>query len=347
MIPLTAATVDRLLAVLVVAMAATGLATLRAGTPSGAWLFVVHGLIAGALALALAIKLGQSVPRAAGARRWGRLALGLFVAIVAIAALSGGFVWVAGGELLSIRGWTVLTLHAWAGLVLVPLVLVHLLPRRWRLLQPRRRRPHSGSGSESPSPSPGHVSRRTILAGAALGAAGIGAWTAAGILDRLRGGERRFTGSRALPAGGVPPPTTFFGEPAPPLDVADWRLTVHGRVGRALSLDRDRLRALGTATRLATLDCTSGWVMETDWTGTPLSTILDETGIARDARSVTVRSATGWSAVLPLAEARGCLLATHVAGEPLPVHNGYPCRLVVPGRRGLDWVKWVVEIEVA
>ena len=121
---------------------------------------------------------------------------------------------------------------------------------------------------------------------------------------------------------------------------------VDGRVGRALAVDRDRLRALGTATRVATLDCTSGWAMETDWTGTPLSTILDEAGVASDIRSVTVRSATGWSAVRPLAEARACLLATHVAGEPLPVDNGYPCRLVVPGRRGLDWVKWVVEIEV-
>lgn len=349
---MTAATVDRLLAVLVVAMAATGLATLRVGTPAGAWLFVLHGLIAGALALALAIKLGQSVPRAARSRRWGRLALGLFVALVAIAALSGGFVWVASGELLSLRGWTILTLHAWAGLVLVPLVLIHLLPRRWRLLRPGRRPGARPAAAEGPaagprSPSEGRLSRRTVLAGAALGAAGVGAWATTGILDRLRGGQRRFTGSRALPAGGIPPPTTFFGEPAPPIDVADWRLTVDGRVGRALSLDRYRLAELGTTTRVATLDCTSGWAMETDWAGTPLSTILDEAGVAHDVRSVTVRSATGWSAVLPLVEARGCLLATHVAGEPLPIGNGHPCRLVVPGRRGLDWVKWVVEIEVA
>jgi DMSO/TMAO reductase YedYZ molybdopterin-dependent catalytic subunit len=30
----------------------------------------------------------------------------------------------------------------------------------------------------------------------------------------------------------------------------------------------------------------------------------------------------------------------------LPAANGAPCRLVVPGRRGLDWVKWVSEIQV-
>jgi DMSO/TMAO reductase YedYZ molybdopterin-dependent catalytic subunit len=40
------------------------------------------------------------------------------------------------------------------------------------------------------------------------------------------------------------------------------------------------------------------------------------------------------------------LLATHVAGEPLPVANGSPVRLVAPRRRGLDWIKWVERIEL-
>ena len=36
-----------------------------------------------------------------------------------------------------------------------------------------------------------------------------------------------------------------------------------------------------------------------------------------------------------------------VAGVDLPVANGAPCRLVVPSRRGVDWVKWVTEIRPA
>jgi DMSO/TMAO reductase YedYZ molybdopterin-dependent catalytic subunit len=44
---------------------------------------------------------------------------------------------------------------------------------------------------------------------------------------------------------------------------------------------------------------------------------------------------------------RGALLATEVAGQPLPVGNGAPCRLVAPDRRGLEWVKWVTEVEVS
>ncbi len=341
---MTPAAVDRLLAVLVLAMAATGLATLRAGTAESAWLFVVHGILAGSLALTVAIKLRQSVGKAVRGRRWGRLALGMLVGLVAAAALSGGYLWVASGELLSIRGWTILTLHAWAGLVLVPLVVLHVVPRRWRLLAPR---PRARAAGRAASRVGATVRRRTVLAAAALAAVGVGAWATAEVLDRARGGTRRFTGSRPLPSGGVPPPTTFFGEPPPDLDLAAWRLAVRGHVSRPLSLDAAALAGLGTTTRVATLDCTSGWAMETDWTGTPLAAVLDAAGIDARASEVLVRSATGWTAILPLTEARGCLLAVGVAGAPLPVGNGRPCRLVAPDRRGLDWVKWVVEIEVA
>jgi DMSO/TMAO reductase YedYZ molybdopterin-dependent catalytic subunit len=61
---------------------------------------------------------------------------------------------------------------------------------------------------------------------------------------------------------------------------------------------------------------------------------------------VTIRSATGWTASIPLADAAACLLATDVAGEPLPLANGAPVRLVAPNRRGLEWVKWVREVVV-
>lgn len=336
---MSSASLDRLLAILVVAMAGTGLLTLRAGSPGSGWIYVAHGLLAGALAAAVALKVRSSVGRAVGGRRWGRLALGLVVTLATAAALTGGFLWVASGSLLSIGTFTVLTLHAWIGLAIVPLVLVHLLPRRWRLLRPgpdavRR------AGSRL-------VSRRAWLAAAGLATAGVGAFGLASLVERVRGGERRFTGSRWLPAGGVPPVTTFFGEPAPPIDLAAWRLQVRGLVERPVSLSLDGLRQLGETELAAVLDCTSGWAVETGWRGVPLHTLLQSAGVSPDARAVTVRSATGWAAHLPLDEARGCLLATGVAGSDLPPGNGAPARLVVPDRRGLDWVKWVTDIEVA
>ena len=74
--------------------------------------------------------------------------------------------------------------------------------------------------------------------------------------------------------------------------------------------------------------------------------VVEGFGVDPGASAVVVRSATGWTSSLPIDEARGCLLATGVAESPLPSGNGAPCRLVVPTRRGLDWVKWITEIEV-
>jgi DMSO/TMAO reductase YedYZ molybdopterin-dependent catalytic subunit len=335
---MSAAALDRLLAILVAAQLATGLLSLRAGSPLTAPLFVVHGVLGGALLVAVAWKLRRSVPPALRSRRWSRLALGAALAALTLAALGGGFAWVASGRILSIGPWTVLTAHVVAALLLVPIALVHLLPRRWRLLKPP---PARSAGAL--------LTRRTALATFGLGALGFAAWLAANGLESLTGGARRFTGSRFLPDGGVPPPTTFFGESVEPLDVAAWRLRVSGTVARPLELRLEDLVALaGDAADAsdAVLDCTGGWALRTTWRGVRLGHVLDAAGVG-DARQVTVRSLTGWYARMPLSEARNALLATGVAGRPLPHGNGAPCRLVAPDRRGLEWVKWVTEIEVA
>ena len=327
------ATLDRVLAVLVVSMAATGLLSLRAGVADTAWVFTLHAVLGGSLLAATVMKLRRSVPKAARAGRWRRLAFGAVVSLGVVAALTGGFLWVASGEFLTVGTWTVLTLHAWVGLLVVPLVVVHLLPRRWRVLR---------------LPARNGVSRRTVLAAGGLGLVGIGAFGLAARIDRLRGGVRRFTGSRWLPTGGIPPVTTFFGEGTPSIDPVAWRLTVTTPTSTR-SWTLDGLRALGETEIAAVLDCTSGWAIETGWRGVPLATLVDstETPVSSERSRIQVTSVTGWSAVLTMAEARFAFLATGVAGVDLPAPNGAPCRLVVPDRRGLDWVKWVTEIQIS
>ena len=337
---MSAAALDRLLAVLVAALLVTGLLSLRAGSPPTAPLFVLHGVLAGSLLAAVALKLRRSVPRSMAARRWGTLALALVLAFFTLAALIGGFAWVLFGRILSVGPWTVMTLHAWAALCLAPVLAAHLLPRRWRILRPRTRRSASTRGPR--------LDRRAALGAMGLAAVGVVVWLAANGIDRVAGGVRRFTGSRWLPDGGVPPATTFFGETVEPVDTAAWRLTVRGAVARPQSLSLAELAALGQIDRDAVLDCTSGWALRTGWRGVSLATLLALAEPAPDARIVIVRSVTGWYARLPLDEARnGALLATGVAGQPLPHGNGAPCRLVAPDRRGLEWVKWVNEVELA
>ena len=312
---MSSAALDRLLAILLVVQLASGLLTLRSGVPATAPLFWLHGIVGGALLVAVVEKVRRSIMPAVRSRRWRRLALGGLLTLLTAAALVGGFAWVVAGRILSIGPWTVLTLHVWAALAAVPVILLHLLPRRWRLLRPRSVGPR--------------MSRRTLLAAGGVAALGAVTWGAAAALDAARGGIRRFTGSRWLPDGGIPPPTTFYGEGTPSIDAAAWRLRVTGRVTKPLMLDLRALADLGVAdTEDAILDCTSGWALRTTWHGTPLRAVLEAAGADPGAADVRIQSITGWSVNLERNELDGAMLATHVAGGPLPAANGAPCRLV-------------------
>lgn len=331
---MTEAALDRLLAILVAAILVTGVLTWRAGSPDTYWLYVLHGILSGALLAASLVKLRRSLPRAIAKRKVGELAIALPLAVAVLTSLLIGFAWVVGGRYVEIGPWTLLGWHgivAWAVLVLVVLHL--LMRRRWRVLRP------AVTGGR-------RISRRTLVAAGVLGAAGVFVWGAAEIVDRLGSAPRRFTGSRWLPDGGVPPPTTFLGEGVPHIDQAAWRLRVTGAVDRPLELSAAELSALGTEEQVHVLDCTGGWAMRTTWSGVPMSTLLATCGAHANATTVDVKSVTGWGASMSIDEARGTLLATGVAGAELPAANGAPCRLVVPNRRGLDWVKWVSEIKV-
>ena len=120
------------------------------------------------------------------------------------------------------------------------------------------------------------------------------------------------------------------------------RLAVTGEVERPLELTADQLDH-GDALR-ATLDCTGGFYADREWQGTSLAALLERAG-ARGGH-VRVISHTGYRWSFTADYARRCLLATRVGGEPLSHGHGAPARLVAPGRRGFQWIKWVTRIEV-
>src|SRR3954451_19061169 len=88
--------------------------------------------------------LGPDRDRRRRQRRRGGVVRGGVVTVVAGAWIVAAFAWVAGGSIvlldLGLIRWSLLTVHAVAGIALLPLVLVHLAPRRWRVLRVRTAR---------------------------------------------------------------------------------------------------------------------------------------------------------------------------------------------------------------
>ncbi|MFD3745326.1 molybdopterin-dependent oxidoreductase [Nocardia sp. NPDC058633] len=141
----------------------------------------------------------------------------------------------------------------------------------------------------------------------------------------------------------------------PALTRAQWRLRIHGMVQREIHLDFDQLSARRAVESLVTLTCVSNEVGgdlagTATWTGYRLGDLLAEAGPAPDADMILSRSIDGFTAGTPLAavlDNPDALLAVAMNGEALPVTNGYPARMIVPGLYGyVSATKWVVDLEL-
>ena len=93
------------------------------------------------------------------------------------------------------------------------------------------------------------------------------------------------------------------------------------------------------------------------WTGTPLSTVLQQAGLRDDAVEVAFYGADrgfdsgvehnfARSLQTQVALADDVLLVWAMNGMPLLPQHGYPLRLIVPGWYGMASVKWLDRIEV-
>ncbi len=152
------------------------------------------------------------------------------------------------------------------------------------------------------------------------------------------------------------------------IDPATHRLMINGLLKVPKVYTMDDLMRLPSVSRMHFIECGANTAMEwgnvavpsvqythgmlscSEFTGVPLSVLLDDCGIdlAR-AKFVLAEGGdgSGMTRTIPITRALDdVMVAWGMNGEMLRPENGYPLRLVVPGVQGVSWVKWLRRIEV-
>ncbi|MEA2942751.1 MAG: hypothetical protein QOD09_3280 [Bradyrhizobium sp.] len=165
--------------------------------------------------------------------------------------------------------------------------------------------------------------------------------------------------------------------PTPQLDPVTYRLAIAGAVRCELNLSYAELRAMPSRTCVATLECAGngrvflsppapgaqwqlGAVGNAEWTGVPLSVVLERAGLADDVCEIVLEGADrgipaeqprppgpiSYARSIPRARAMqsDVLIAYQMNGRDLTPDHGYPLRAIVPGHYGMASVKWLTNI---
>jgi DMSO/TMAO reductase YedYZ molybdopterin-dependent catalytic subunit len=151
----------------------------------------------------------------------------------------------------------------------------------------------------------------------------------------------------ALPQVDISPPTTDSSAVFN-IDVNTFNLVISGVVNQKLSLTYAQILALPSVTQKAEIVCPDTEDEWDDWTGVPVSTILNAAGLLPESSEVVFTGNDGYYVQLPLKTVldSGVLLAYQMNGQPLDWYRGYPLRLVVTRTIGSNWLRWVTGIRV-
>lgn len=177
----------------------------------------------------------------------------------------------------------------------------------------------------------------------------------------------------------ITPSESFFTRchfPIPAIDVKTWRLKIEGSVEKPFALSYAELCQMESRTLTATLECAGnsrafltppiqgvpwelGAVGNAEWTGVPLSAVLERSEMKPSAVEVIFAGSDQgeieepprpageiqYSRSVPCDKAlKDVLLAYQMNGEALTPAHGYPLRVIVPGWYGMASVKWLERV---
>jgi DMSO/TMAO reductase YedYZ molybdopterin-dependent catalytic subunit len=154
--------------------------------------------------------------------------------------------------------------------------------------------------------------------------------------------------SKVAPVNGKPPETETYRRLLA-AGFADWRLTVDGLVARPASFSLADLKRYPSRTQITHQACEEGWSFIAEWTGVPLSYVLNLAGVLPQAKYVAYFSLEeGWWDSIDMADAwhPQTLLAYGMNGRELPTPHGAPVRMRVARQLGYKSVKYLSRITV-
>jgi DMSO/TMAO reductase YedYZ molybdopterin-dependent catalytic subunit len=136
---------------------------------------------------------------------------------------------------------------------------------------------------------------------------------------------------------------------------AEWRLKIDGLVHRPLQLSLQELRAMPSRTQITRHDCVEGWSAIGQWTGVPLSAVLQMAAPRPEARYVVFHCAdpmdadgTKYYESVDFEDAYHpqTILAYELNGALLPIANGAPLRVRIERQLGYKMAKYIMRIEL-
>jgi DMSO/TMAO reductase YedYZ molybdopterin-dependent catalytic subunit len=153
--------------------------------------------------------------------------------------------------------------------------------------------------------------------------------------------------SKVIPVNGAAPTT----EPYRRLSAdgfKDWRLSIEGMVARPASLSLAELKDFPSRSQITHQACEEGWSFIAEWTGVPLSSVLERVGIQSDARYVFFFTFDEWWDSIDMDDALHpqTLLAYGMNGVEMPADHGAPLRLKVARQLGYKSLKYLSRILV-
>ncbi len=153
--------------------------------------------------------------------------------------------------------------------------------------------------------------------------------------------------SKVFPVNGPPPEKEEY-QRLLSGGFADWRLRVDGLVAHPRSFSLADLKGFPASTQVTEHTCEEGWSIIAEWTGVPVSHLLNLTGISPRARYVGFFPFDEAWESLDMADAwhPQTLIAYGMNGQELPTAHGAPVRLRVARQLGYKSVKYLSRILV-